>query len=84
MSKELGYEQASQLAKVINNSLDCNKALAAPLKVEATKTPRPDLESTVMCKEKAAGTSYKSYNCSVVDGSICPLNLPINKVEFPK
>ncbi len=84
MSKELGYEQAFQLAKVINSSLGCNKALAATLKVEATRKPRPDLESTVVCKEKAADTSYKSYNCSVVDEGICPLNLPTNKVEFPK
>ena len=79
--KELGYQKAFLLATKIHRVLNCNEALAVALTDEPTKVPRPDLESTVVCKNKIPSKKYGTVYCAVIDGSPCPLNLPIEKVS---
>jgi hypothetical protein len=81
--KELGYKQADMLSKKIQKTLGCGKVLAIALEGKSTTVPRDNSESIVVCtlQVKTINPDLTNCICAVVDGSSCPLNLPVEKVS---
>jgi len=81
---KLNREQANRLQGRIVEVLGCEKTIVSATREEPTVEPRPGLESNVLCKKKQEGVPVNAEindYCAVINGSLCPLGLPIDKVS---